>query len=396
MLPSVTESNELINNFMEKIKKMQKAKRDKKDEFYTLYTDIENEINTYLEHDSNIFKNKTVLLPCDDPSMSNFTKYFFDNFAKLGLKKLISTCYAPPAPKSNSRVSIKDIIENNYPRGKIFEMTNSTTKEISWKYLEGNGDFRSKEITDLRDEADFIITNPPFSLFREFILWVNIGNKQFSVLGNLNAITYKNVFLLIFKKQLWLGASVRSGDLKFRVSDYYPINTKCFSIDKNNIKFINVTGIRWFTNIKNISKKPFLQLMTMKENLECNSRMKDVGYRKYNNYDAIDVPHVSAIPSDYDGIMGVPITFLDKYNSDQFEILGLTIRGCHDAVPNTKKYNDYWEIRQNGEKTGDSGSKMNDNPAIKMNNGKNNYYINSNGNVVQSCYHRVFIQHKRK
>lgn len=370
-------------------KNFSKAINLKNDEFYTLYTDIENEINTYLDYDSNIFKNKTVLLPCDDPSMSNFTKYFFNNFAKLGLKKLISTCYAPPPMKSSSCVRIKDIIENNYPRGKIFEMTDSTTKEITWKYLEGNGDFRSKEITVLRDEADFIIANPPFSLFREFISWVNIGNKQFSVLGNMNAISYKIVFLLILKKQLWLGSSVRSGNLKFMIPDI-SLHTKRSRIDNTENKLVTMVNVRWFTNISNNTKIPFLKLMTMQENLECNSYMKVKTYKKYVNYDALEVPFVSAIPSDYDGIMGVPISFLDKYNPDQFEILGVNKKDLQFNVPFIPKCDGYFKVWHNGIEPVLLSVRATTDPMVVTINGNDS----NAGTVVKNLYDRIFIRHK--
>lgn len=385
------------------------AKSAKKDEFYTQYSDIEKEMNAYLEYDENVFRNKTVLLPCDDPEWSNFTKYFAQNFQKFGLKKLISTSYAPSARSLREQPTL---FETESPlfdegktevRGKIFTLTRDVNfddrvdvKDLEWDYLQGDGDFRSEELAKLRDEADIIVTNPPFSLFREFLAWIIQGGKKFVVLGNVNAITYKEVFPLIKEDRLWLGPTISSGDREFQVPSSYPLTAAGTRIDDEGNRFIRVKGVRWFTCLDHGRRHQPLTLMTMEDNKKF-SRHKEVngvGYQKYDNYDAIEIPFTDAIPSDYPGVMGVPITFLDKYSPEQFEILGATQRGCHDAVPDTKKYDDYWEVRPDGTKTGSSGGKTNENANLVGNDGKKNYFTNKDGHVIQSAYQRIFIRHR--
>ncbi|RIY35381.1 adenine-specific methyltransferase EcoRI family protein [Psittacicella gerlachiana] len=315
-----------------------KAKNEKNDEFYTQYDDIEKEMQAYLEFNQDVFKDKIVLLPCDDPEWSNFTRYFTQNFANLGLKKLISTSFSPKdKSESNDQAILFEKNSVNYNKtksihkGKMFILTKGKNTErgmdlddIEWTYLEGDGDFRSDEIKSLRDEADIIITNPPFSLFREFLAWIFEAKKEFSIIGNMNSITYKDVFPLIQKNKLWLGATISSGDREFRVPDNYPLNAVGFRIDENGAKFIRVKGVRWFTNIEHGRRHDPLQLMTMDENLKFNKQIaKTNAYQEYDNYKAIEVPKTNAIPSDYSGVMGVPISFLDKYNPDQFEIIGM-------------------------------------------------------------------------
>ena len=196
---------------------------------------------------------------------------------------------------------------------------------MEWKYLDGDGDFRSDEIKKLRDEADIIITNPPFSLFREFLAWIIDANKQFIIIGNMNAITYKEVFPLIKENKIWLGESIHSGDREFGVPNSYPLNAAGYRIDEKGNKFIRVKGVRWFTNIEHGRRHQPLQLMTMAENIKYSKHkeIREKGYQKYDNYDAIEVPFTDAIPSDYGGVMGVPISFLDKYCPEQFKIVGM-------------------------------------------------------------------------
>lgn len=315
-----------------------KAKAAKNDEFYTQYHDIEKEINAYLEYDPNVFKGKTILLPCDDPEWSNFTKYFAQNFTRFGLKKLISTSYAPESKNINANYA-PSLFEQNDPKfdkkktitnGKIFTLTHDKTgdgkidvNDLEWAYLKGDGDFRSAEIKKLRDEADIIITNPPFSLFREFLAWIIEGKKKFVVIGNMNAITYKEVFPLIKLNKMWLGPSISSGDREFQVPKEYPITAAGWRIDEKGNKFLRVKGVRWFTSLDHGRRHEKLELMTMADNLRFNKKMKDkAAYDHYDNFEAIEVPFTKAIPSDYTGFMGVPISFLDKYNPDQFEIIG--------------------------------------------------------------------------
>ena len=355
---------------------LSKAKIAKNDEFYTQYADIQKEINAYLEYNPDVFRGKTILLPCDDPEWSNFTKFFAQNFENFGLKKLISTSYAVESKQIKQWQPTLFETENpNYDadksrtNGKIFILDHDTNQngkidieDLEWKYLNGDGDFRSDEVKKLRDEADIIITNPPFSLFREFLAWIIEAEKEFVIIGNMNAITYKEVFPLIKDNKIWLGTT----DVRW----FYQYST--------NSPLYEAAHSRWFTNLDHGRRHQPLSLMTMEDNIKFSKHkeVKGFGYQKYDNYDAIEVPFTDAIPSDYDGIMGVPISFLDKYCPEQFEILGATQRGCHDAVPDTKKYDDYWEMKQNGEETGSSGGKTNENANLEMNDGKKNYFIN--------------------
>lgn len=319
------------------------AKTAKNDEFYTQYHDIEVEVNAYLEYDKDIFRGKTVLLPCDDPEWSNFTKFFSQKFQTLGLKKLISTSYAPESKKYKYGYQ-PSLFEAEDPQfdatktqthGKIFVLEKDKTgdgridyQDIEWTYLEGDGDFRSKEVCKLRDEADIIVTNPPFSLFREFLLWIMESDKRFLIIGNMNAITYKEVFPRIKDNQIWLGATGFVSDMVFGVPPGTPVKAE----DKAKAARLGYVGDYtrlgnscWYTNIDHGRRHHPLPLMTMSENLKF-SRHKDIkgkaDYDHYDNYDAIEVPFADAIPSDYDGAMGVPISFLDKYCPEQFEILG--------------------------------------------------------------------------
>lgn len=313
------------------------AKRAKNDEFYTQYADIEKEMNAYLEYNPDVFRGKTILLPCDDPEWSNFTKYFAQNFEKFGLKKLVSTSYAPNSkPKQIPyQPALFELDSDRFDEtrtmknGKIFSLEMDTTKngainfeDIEWDYLEGDGDFRSEEVRKLRDEADMVITNPPFSLFREFLRWIIDGQKEFSIIGNINAITYKEAFPLIQQNKMWIGPSVNSGDREFEVPATLETRSPSLRVEGSK-KFLRVDGVRWFTNIEHGKRHEPIPLMTMSDNLKF-SKHKDVrgvGYKTYENYNAIEVPYTDAIPSDFKGVMGVPISFLNKYNPDQFEIV---------------------------------------------------------------------------
>ncbi|MBP5629026.1 MAG: adenine-specific methyltransferase EcoRI family protein, partial [Bacteroidaceae bacterium] len=361
------------------------------DEFYTQYSDIQKEINAYLEYDPNVFRGKTVLLPCDDPEWSNFTKFFAQNFEAFGMKKLISTSYAVESKK------IKDwqptLFETDSPyydadksrtNGKIFILDEDINgdgrfniNDLQWSYLEGDGDFRSDEVKALRDEADIIVTNPPFSLFREFMAWMMEAGKQFSVIGNMNAITYKEVFPLIRDNKLWYGPSISSGDREFMVPESYPIEAAGWRIDEKGKKYIRVKGVRWFTNLDHGRRHEPLPLLTMEDNIiySKHKEIKGKQYVHYENYDAIDVPYSDAIPSDYEGLMGVPISFLDKYCPEQFEIIGQT--------------------------QGDSGKELGLKPypreLKKLNPSLRDgqlYYIDENG-IPQKPYARILIRKKQ-
>lgn len=316
------------------------ARNAKNDEFYTQYHDIEKEVEAYLEYDPSVFRGKTVLLPCDDPEWSNFTKFFAQNFERFGLKKLISTSYAVESKiyKSNYQPTLFEVNDPQFDEyktrknGKIFTLTKDLNKDgkkdykdIEWTYLKGDGDFKSKEIKKLRDEADIIVTNPPFSLFRDFLAWIVEANKQFLVIGNINAITYKELFPLIQSDKLWLGATNFNKGMYFKVpTDFVYASTYKFEREQNGEKVNRVPGVCWFTNIDHGRRHQPLPLMTLADNLKFSKHKEIKGkkeYDRYENYDGIDVPFIDAIPSDYDGVMGVPITFLDKYSPEQFEII---------------------------------------------------------------------------
>lgn len=322
------------------------AQQGKNDEFYTQFHDIEVEMNAYIEYNPDVFRGKTILLPCDDPEWSNFTKFFALKFEEYGIKKLISTSYAPESKKmvlgdlfSEYELSSPQFdADKSKTHGKIFILDNDLSgdgriniDDLHWDYLKGSGDFQSAEVTALRNEADIIITNPPFSLFRDFLAWIVEANKQFIIIGNMNAITYKETFPLIMKNQMWLGSTIHSGDREFEVPADYPIKASGWRIDEETgRKYIRVKGVRWFTNIDHGRRHEPLPLMSMSDNLRY-SRHKELKgkaeYDQYDNYDAIEVPYTDAIPCDYEGVMGVPISFLDKYCPEQFEILGITDRG---------------------------------------------------------------------
>ena len=321
------------------------ARKAKNDEFYTQYADIQNEVNAYLDYNPDVFRDKVILLPCDDPEWSNFTKFFAQNFERFGIKKLISTSYAcaakgkdacadycPTLFEYNSEKFNKDKTETH---GKIFTLTRDTNHngrididDLEWQYLDGDGDFRSDEIKKLRDAADIIVTNPPFSLFRQFLAWVINSNKQFLIIGNKNCITYKEVFPLIKSNQLWVGTMPMGFDILFDVPNNvaqelikkYKEGSK-YRIINNKVK-ARASGI-WFTNIEHGKRHKPITLMTMDDNIKFSKHkeIRNIGYQKYDNYDAIEVPYTDAIPSDYTGIMGVPISFLDKYCPEQFEII---------------------------------------------------------------------------
>ena len=312
------------------------AKNAKNDEFYTQYADIEKEVNAYLDYNPDVFRGKTVLLPCDDPEWSNFTKFFAQNFERLGLKRLISTSYAPDSKHIKS-VYEPTLFETNAPqfdpakaqtKGKIFILDRDVTgdgrinvEDLEWNYLEGNGDFRTPEICALRNEADIIVTNPPFSLFREFLAWIVEAEKKFLIIGNMNAITYKEVFPLIKDNRMWLGNGFQGGNAYFRAEIIRNFANGVYDEATNLVKFRNCV---WFTNLDHGRRHQPLQLMTMADNLRYSKHKELKGkasYDHYDNYDAIEVPYTDAIPSDYDGVMGVPISFLDKYCPEQFEII---------------------------------------------------------------------------
>ena len=366
-------------------KNLSAAKNAKNDEFYTQYADIQKEVNAYLEYDENVFRGKTILLPCDDPEWSNFTKFFAQNFERFGLKKLISTSYAIESKKIK-QIYQPTLFETEAPqfdkkktrvRGKIFVLDHDTNKngridieDLEWDYLKGDGDFRSDEVKKLRDEADIIVTNPPFSLFREFLAWIVEAEKKFLIIGSMNAITYKEVFPLIKKNLLWMGATGFASDMVFAVpkGTVVPLAYKEKAERMGYVgDFTRLGNSCWFANIDHGRRHQSLQLMTMAENIKFSKHadVKGIGYLPYNNFDAIDVPHVDSIPSDYDGIMGVPISFLDKYCPEQFELVGIG--------------------------TGDNGREL----GVKKNyRGRTDLAITDNGKF-RCPFQRILVCHKR-
>lgn len=324
-------------------KNLTAAKKAKNDEFYTQYHDIEKEINAYLDFNPDVFRGKTILLPCDDPEWSNFTKFFAQNFERFGLKKLISTSYAVESKlyKGGYQLTAFEESAAHYDvnktkkHGKIFTLDHDTSgdgkidvNDLEWNYLEGDGDFRSKEVKKLRNEADIIITNPPFSLFREFLAWIIEVNKLFVIVGSKNAITYKEIFPLIKENKMWVGSTSFSKDMLFispeeiDPSEYPSSATRTV----NGVVYLRSPSV-WYTNIDHGRRHQPLQLMSMEDNLRFNKKLKGKkSYDRYDNYDAIEVPFTDCIPNDYEEMMAVPITFLDKYNPDQFEIYGVTQR----------------------------------------------------------------------
>ena len=311
---------------------LRSADKAKKDEFYTQLADIEIEMKHYRKH----FKDKVVFCNCDDPYESNFFKYFAMNFNFLGIKKLVATCYmgSPIVGEQFEQLSLFDIlpVDDNPPKKFPYKIEITEVIDINGdgavdltdveyllrnknnalSLLKGDGDFRSAECIEILKQADIVVTNPPFSLFREFISQLVEYDKQFIVIGNVNAITYKEIFPLIKENKLWMGYSIHSGDREFRVPDDYPLEAAGCRIDSQGRKFIRVKGVRWYTNMDYIERHTDLDLWRT---------YSEDAYPFFDNYRAIEMGATADIPEDYTGIMGVPITFLDKYNPDQFEII---------------------------------------------------------------------------
>jgi len=440
-------------------KNLSNAKNAKNDEFYTQLNDIQAEVNAYIDYDPDVFRGKTVLLPCDDPEWSNFTRFFAQNFERFGLKKLISTSYAAASKKigelshaeTRRRGGVKggsasfpqwyqpSLFEQESPqydedktavRGKIFVLDHDTNKngridfeDLEWEYLEGDGDFRSEEVCKLRDEADMIVTNPPFSLFREFLAWIvgddgkdvlmqrrrgaekvkgglatknTKGTKKFLIIGNMNAITYKEVFPLIMVNKMWLGATGFVTDMVFGV----PKGMFVKPADKAKAARLGYVGdftrlgnSCWFTNIDHGRRHRPLRLMTMADNIKF-SKHKEVrgkGYLKYDNYDAIEVPFTDAVPGDYDGVMGVPVSFLDKYCPEQFEIVGSEKQ--NEGI-RTKIYPEQIQVEASGKRS--RVTKLNDGAAILLPEAPSGVtYYQIDDAAYAQVYKRIFIRARR-
>lgn len=383
-------------------KNLTSAKKAKNDEFYTQYPDIQKEIGAYLMYDKDTFRDKVVYCNCDDPYESNFFKYFVLNFKHLGLKKLITTSYKP-SPVANTQLALfgsdktiepakgrpkatanKFIISEvgDYNDNGQFNLEDVAqqlrdNKNNEWTPLEGDGDFRSAECIELLKQADIVVTNPPFSLFREYVIQLIEYGKHFSIIGNMNAITYKEIFPLIKDNKLWLGNGFNAGNAYFSTPNMRDFASGVYDEKTGLVKFRNV---KWFTNIDHGRRHQPLQLMTTADNLKFNKKMQGkTDYDKYDNYDAIEVPFTNAIPSDYSGVMGVPISFLDKYSPEQFEILGLGIAnlgleaGVKPYKPEHRKYRK--EVQKRGVVNGD-------------------LYMMIDG-IVTVPYARVLIKHRK-
>jgi len=362
-----------------KNKDLNTAFKNKADEFYTSLTDIEKEMRYYKEQ----FKDKIVLCNCDDPYESNFFKYFAMNFNFFGLKKLIATCY-DESPIAGEQLSLFDLnyeVPSSKPKQayKIvinevddingdgaFDMSDVESliknKKNTLTTLKGDGDFRSDECIKLLKEADIVVTNPPFSLFREYVSQLMEYNKKFIIIGNVNAITYKEFFPLLKDNKVWMGASIHSGDREFRVPDSYPLKASGFRVDEKGNKYIRVKGVRWWTNMDYSQRH---------EDLILYKHYNKEEFPTFDNYDAINVDKTSDIPVDYNGVMGVPITFLDKYNPDQFKIIGIAKRGAGDPALRSKVYSkeDYANY-----------SDLNAGPVLNIN------------GVLKNTYPRILIQ----
>lgn len=373
------------------------AQKAKNDEFYTQYPDIQKEIGAYLMYDKDTFKGKVVYCNCDDPFESNFFKYFVLNFRRLGLKKLITTSYKP-SPVANTQLGLfgdDKTIEPAKGRPKItankFIITEvgdydgdgqfnledvakqlKENKNNEWAPLEGDGDFRSKECIELLKQSDIVVTNPPFSLFAEYVAQLFDFDKRFIIIGNMNAITLKEIFPLFKADKMWLGNGFHAGNAYFATpnarSDFA---SGVYDETTGLVKFRNC---HWFTNLDHGRRHQPLSLMTMEDNRKFNKKLKSkMAYEHYDNYDAIEVPFTDAIPSDFAGVMGVPISFLDKYSPEQFEIIGITDRENIHGM-RTKVY-----TREDSPKYGD----LNRRGAIKVGDG----YV--------PTYARLLIKHRK-
>jgi hypothetical protein len=374
-------------------KNLQSAKRVKNDEFYTQYSDIQKEIEAYLEYNPNVFRGKVVYCNCDDPFESNFFRYFVLNFNKIGLKQLITTSYKP-SPVANTQLQLfgddktltkskgrPKITANKFIINEVHDIDGDgefnlrdvarqlkVNKHNEWTPLEGDGDFRSDESIELLEQSDIVVTNPPFSLFREYIKQLIDYDKKFLIIGNMNAITYKEVFPLLKENKVWLGNNykVNAGAMFFEIPEAIANLEQVREIKTNKsgkkVYITRVQGVRWFTNLDHGRRHQPLSLMTEAEVIKFATKKP---FDKYDNYNAIEVSLVKNIPSDYDGIMGVPMSIFDKYSPEQFEILGSDYNVKEGLLP--ELVNPKWKG--------------------KLDRG----YING-----KRKYTRIFIKHKKK
>jgi len=352
--------------------RLSRAKAAKKDEFYTQLPDIERELRHYREH----FRGKVVYCNCDDPRVSNFFKYFSYNFERLGLKRLITTCYKSQHRDLFSQNDSERAISLEYtgmkdPNGRVPD-----PEDIGIRLLDGDGDFRSVESIELLEEADIVVTNPPFSLFREYVSQLIEHGKQFLIIGHQNALKYKEIFPLLQEDRLWLGYGFPGMATHF----YSQYEDTATATDRRE-GMIRISGVHWFTNLEHNKRHEDLVLYRSYSPEE---------YPTYDNFDAIEVGKTKDIPGDYDGVMGVPVTFMDKYNPDQFEIVGISQSWGGAA---TKVYPRQVQVSANGERK--EVTKLNDGPALKVESppARKTYYIVGDEYFVQ-LYARIFIRRK--
>ncbi len=392
---------------MARNKSLTKAKENKNDEFYTRLDDIEAEISShpdYVKH----FKDKVVLCNCDDPESSNFYEFFRLHFKQLGIKKLIATHYNAPIVETEERpvldkkgnpkkdkdgnpktetVIIKETVVPSYKLEWYGEMLNDDTINLIKTPLNGNGDFRSEECVELLKEADIVVTNPPFSLYREYVAQLVEYGKKFVILGNMNSITYKEIFPLLKKNSIRAGYEFNK-TMEFIMPDHYELKGSAY-VDENGKKHGFVPAMCWFTNL-DLDKNH--ELLPLTKNYKGNEQK----YPKYDNYDAIEVSKITDIPKDYYEMMGVPITFLAKYNPDQFEIIGMPTASSNEGSLNLGvNYSKHIGYKQDGTKTGRTGSTFGACPVFERNDGKSIYYTNGTQTVQAGSCERIFIRRKK-
>lgn len=405
-------------------KNLTNAKRAKNDEFYTQYSDIQKEVEAYLEYNPNVFRSKVVYCNCDDPFESNFFRYFVLNFNKLGLKQLITTSYKP-SPVANSQLGLfgddetlikskgrPKITANKFIINKVHDIDGDgefnlkdvaqqlkANKYNEWTPLKGDGDFRSDESIELLKKSDIVVTNPPFSLFRQYIKQLISYDKKFLIIGNLNAITYKEVFPLLKENKVWLGNNYRvnGGAMFFEIPEKIANLEQVREIKTNEsgkkVYVTRVQGVRWFTNLDHGRRHQPIPLMSQAEIIKFVTKKS---FEEYDNYDAIEVPLVKNIPSDYKGVMGVPVSILDKYSPEQFEIVGLTSGREEFECRPTKKYKNPKQHNTNGSLS--NGSKANTRATIKLDKVPLDIYYtadNADGPLL-IVYARILIKHRKK
>jgi hypothetical protein len=390
------------------------AKSAKNDEFYTQYSDIQKEIEAYLEYDSNVFRGKVVYCNCDDPFESNFFRYFVLNFKRLGLKRLITTSYMP-SPIANVQVGLfgndktlapkkgrPKITANRFVINEVGDVDGDgsftlqdiaeqlkANKNNEWEPLEGEGDFRSQECIELLKQSDIVVTNPPFSLYREYVAQLVEYDKKFIIIGHMGSVGYKEIFPLIMQGKMWLGNGFQSGNAYFKTPNVRDFASGVYDEKTGLVKFRNVS---WFTNLDHGKRHQPLRLMTMADNLKFNKKLKGKSrYDRYDNCDAIEVPFTDAIPSDYKDVMGVPISFLDKYSPEQFEIVGITKTWFGYA---SKTYPNQTQVSKNGSRS--TVSKLNDGATLELAEPpKSKTYYIVGGKYYEQLYTRILIKHRK-